>query len=161
MVKIEIAFENFHFWEFFILGRLPMRIRPPEKSLCFSTFFEYAFEPSTIKGSAFPTVPLFECAFEPSFPLERASKPWFPSSFHLFNSAPSSPIMTILKNPRISITMWPSGQVTHYNVTIFEKSSYFSTGQVTHYNVTTFEKSSYFSFRAGNPLQWKIFIFFH
>jgi len=28
--------------------------------------FECAFEPSTIKGSAFPILPLFKCAFEPS-----------------------------------------------------------------------------------------------
>jgi uncharacterized membrane protein SirB2 len=34
--------------------------------------------------------------------------------------------------------MWPSGQVTHYNV---------PTGQVTHYNVTIW---------AGNPLQYTI-----
>jgi len=35
----------------------------------------------------------------------------------------------------------------------WKKSSYFFPGQVTHYNVTTFEKSSYFSHWAGNPLQ--------
>jgi len=50
-------------------------------------------------------------------------------------------IFSLLKNPRI-----------------------FPTGQVTHYNVTTFEKSSYFSHWAGNPLQcdhfWKILVFF-
>jgi len=49
--------------------------------------------------------------------------------------------VTILKNPHI----FPPGQVTHYNVTTFEKSSYFSTGQVTHYNVTILKKSLYFS----------------
>jgi hypothetical protein len=43
MAKIEIAFENF--WEFFNLGKSPIRIRLPEKSLCFSTFFECVFEP--------------------------------------------------------------------------------------------------------------------
>ena len=85
--------------------------------------FECAFEPLTIKGSAFPTLPPFECAFEPSTikdsvfptlpPFECALEPSFPSSFHLLNSGPSSPIMSS-----------------------FEKSSYFSTGQVTHYNVT-------------------------
>jgi len=66
-----------------------------------------------------------------------------------------------LKNPRI----FPTGQVTHYNVTILKNPRiffhwagnplqcdhfwkiivFFPTGQVTHYNVTTFEKSSYFS----------------
>jgi len=81
-----------------------------------------------------------------------------PSSPHFLSSTPLSPHFLrasiswivrlralschLLKNPRIfQIT----GQVTHYNVTTFEKSLYFSTGQVTHYNVTTFEKSSYFS----------------
>jgi len=93
--------------------------------------FECAFEPSTIKGSAFPILPPLECAFEPSphffssapssprpskvvrfltlppfeYALEpsfqHASKPSFPSSFHLLNSAPSSPIRPLLKNPRI------------------------------------------------------------
>jgi len=37
-----------------------------------------------IKGSAFPILPFFECA----------SKPSFPSSFHLLNNVPSSPIMS-------------------------------------------------------------------
>ena len=41
-----------------------------------SFLFERAFEPSTIKGSAFPILPPFECAFEPSP--------------HFFSSAPSS-----------------------------------------------------------------------
>jgi hypothetical protein len=59
-----------------------------------------------------------------------------------------------LKNPRI----FPTGQVTHYNVTIFEKSSYFShwagfTGQVTHYNVTILKNPCIFFHWAGNPLQ--------
>jgi len=45
---LKLLLKSFHFWEFFNLGRLPMRIRPPEKSLCFSTFFEYAFKPSII-----------------------------------------------------------------------------------------------------------------
>jgi hypothetical protein len=39
--------------------------------------FECAFEPSTIKGSAFSILPPFKCAFEPS--------PYF------FSSVPSSP----------------------------------------------------------------------
>jgi hypothetical protein len=42
-----------------------------------SFLFERAFEPLTIKGSAFPILPPFECAFEPSS--------------HFFSSAPSSP----------------------------------------------------------------------
>jgi len=37
-----------HFWEFFNLGKPPMRIRPPAKSLCFSTSFKCAFEPLII-----------------------------------------------------------------------------------------------------------------
>jgi hypothetical protein len=56
----------FYFWEFFSLGMPPMRIRPPEKSLCFSTIFESVFEPSII--------------------IFRA-----PSSPHLISSAPLSP----------------------------------------------------------------------
>jgi hypothetical protein len=47
------------------------------------------------------------------------------------NSAPSSPIMSLLKNPRIL----PSGQVTHYNVTIW-------VGNPLQYTIW-----------AGNPLQ--------
>jgi len=66
-----------------------------------SFLFECAFKPSTIKGSAFSILPPFKCALEPSFPFEHASEPSFPSSFHLLNSAPSSPIMSLLKNPRI------------------------------------------------------------
>jgi len=167
-----------------------------------SFLFECAFELSTIKGSAFPILPPLECAFEPSphffssapssprpskvvrfltlptfeYALEpsfqHASKPSFPSSFHLLNSAPSSPIKPLLKNPHI----FPPGQVTHYNVTIFEKSSYFShwagnplqcdqfekssyfsTGQVTHYNVTICEKSLYFS--IGPVTHYNVTIF--
>jgi hypothetical protein len=41
MAKIEIAFEIFHFWEIFNLGRPPIRIKPPEKSLYFSTTFHF------------------------------------------------------------------------------------------------------------------------
>jgi len=93
---LKLLLKNFYFWEFFNLGRLPMRIRPPEKSLYFSTTFQFpllrqcisyptsfwvlferAFEPSTIIGSAFPILPPFERAFEPSS--------------YFFSSAPSSP----------------------------------------------------------------------
>jgi len=51
--------------------------------------FERAFEPSTIKGSAFPILPPFERAFEPSSYLHLRA----PSSPRLisFSSTPSSP----------------------------------------------------------------------
>jgi hypothetical protein len=39
MAKIEIAFENFSLLRIFQPGQAAMRIRPPEKSLCFSTSF--------------------------------------------------------------------------------------------------------------------------
>jgi hypothetical protein len=52
--------------------------------------------------------------------------------------------------------MWPSGQVTHYNI---------PTGQVTHYNVTIWVGNPLqYTIWAGNPLQcdhfWKILVFF-
>jgi len=57
--------------------------------------------------------------------------------------------------------MWPSGLVTHYNVTIWagnplqfdhpEKSSYFSTGQVTHYNVTILKNHRIFKSSGRSP----------
>jgi len=52
--------------------------------------------------------------------------------------------------------MWPSGQVTHYNI---------PTGQVTHYNVTIWVGNPLqYTNWAGNPLQcdhfWKIIVFF-
>ena len=63
--RLKLLLKIFHFWEFFNLGRPPMRIRPTEKSLCFSTFFNRAFEPSII--------------------IFRA-----PSSLHLLSSTPLS-----------------------------------------------------------------------
>jgi hypothetical protein len=110
---LKLLLKHFHFWEFFNLGRLPIRIRPPKKkkkslyifpphfsfhswgsafpilppflrALILSPFerafepsfylhFESAFEPSTIKGSAFPILPPLECVFEPSFSFELLS----------------------------------------------------------------------------------------
>jgi len=63
---LKLLLKNFHFWEFFNLGRPPTRIRPSEKSLCFSI---------TLK-----------CAFEPLIIIFRAL-----SSPYLLSSAPSSP----------------------------------------------------------------------
>jgi hypothetical protein len=65
--QLEMAKKWNCFWKIFNLGRLPMRIRPPKKSLCFSYHF-------------------FECAFEPSIIIFRA-----PSRPHFLSSAPSSP----------------------------------------------------------------------
>jgi len=93
--KIEIAVEIFFiFWEIFNLGRPPMRIKPPEKSLCFSTSFECSFEPLMIIFRAPPSPYLlvrlralisFKCAFEPLIRIFRAL-----SSPYLLLSAPSS-----------------------------------------------------------------------
>jgi hypothetical protein len=76
-----------------------MRIRPPEKSLCFSTFFECAFEPSIIIFSAsssphllssaslspwpskvvcFLTLPLFWVCLRALTSCKRAFEPSFP-----------------------------------------------------------------------------------
>jgi len=63
---LKLLLKNLHFWEFFNLGRSPTRIRPFEKSLCFSI---------TLK-----------CAFEPLIVIFRAL-----SSPYLLSSAPSSP----------------------------------------------------------------------
>jgi len=63
---LKLLLKNFHFWEFFNLGRPPTRIRPSEKSLCFSI---------TLK-----------CAFEPLIIIFRVL-----SSLNLLSSAPSSP----------------------------------------------------------------------
>jgi hypothetical protein len=76
------------------------RVGPtPIKGSTFPTLshFKCAFESSIIKGSAFPTLPHFECAFEPSTikgsafpilpPLECALKP----SPYFFSNVPSSP----------------------------------------------------------------------
>jgi hypothetical protein len=62
-----------HFYFFFECAFEPSTI----KGTVFSTLppFECAFEPSTIKGSAFPTLPPFECVFEPCVP--------YPTSFQV------------------------------------------------------------------------------
>jgi len=137
-----------------------------------SFLFECAFEPSTIKGSAFYILPPFKCALEPSFPFSTPLSPHFlraSISWIVHLQALSDHFWKIL-------AFFPPGQVTNYNVTIFEKSSYFShwagnplqcdqfekssyfsTGQVTHYNVTICEKSSYFS--IGPVTHYNVTIF--
>jgi hypothetical protein len=107
----------FHFWEIFNLGRPPMRIKPPEKSLCFSTSFECAFEPLMIIFRAPPSPYLlvrlralisFKCAFEPLIRIFRAfSSPYLllraPSSLISFKCAfkPLSIIFRALSSPYI------------------------------------------------------------
>jgi len=126
--------------------------------------FKRAFEPSTIKGSAFPIIPQFEHAFEPSsyFFSSVPSSPRPSKVVHFLSylllSAPPSPhflrvfiywimclrALSCLIKKKILVfflwagnpLQWPSGQVTHYNI---------PSGQVTHYNVTIW---------AGNPLQY-------
>ena len=104
--RLKLLLKIFHFWEFFNLGRPPMRIRPPEKSLCFSTSFECTFEPSIIifrapssthflssapsslwpsKVVRFLTLPPFSRALSSRYLLSSA-----PSSLHLLSSAPLS-----------------------------------------------------------------------
>jgi len=77
MAKIEIAFENFSLLRIFQPGQAAHENWATGKISVFLTSFECAFEPSTIKGSAFPILPPLEWAFEPSP--------------HFFSSAPSSP----------------------------------------------------------------------
>ena len=74
------------FWEFFNLGRPPMRIRPPKKSLCFSTSFKCAFEPFII---------IFRALSSPYLLSNAPSSLWSSffralSSPYLLSSAPSS-----------------------------------------------------------------------
>jgi hypothetical protein len=38
---LKLLLKNFHFWEFFNLGRPPMRIRPPKKKKKNSIFFHH------------------------------------------------------------------------------------------------------------------------
>jgi len=97
--RLKLLLKIFHFWEFFNLGRPPMRIRPPEKSLCFSTFFECVFEPSIIifrapssphllssaslspwpsKVVCFLTLPLFWVRLQALTSFERAFEPSLP-----------------------------------------------------------------------------------
>jgi len=98
---LKLLLKNFHFWEFFNLGRPPTRIRPSEKSLYFSITLKCAFEPLiiifralsslyllskcafellTIQGIAFLSLTsLFENTFEPYLPSNAPSSLW--SSF--------------------------------------------------------------------------------
>jgi len=134
----------------------------PFKVVCFLTPspFECAFEPSPlssapssprpIKVVRFLTLPPFKCALELSFPFERVCEPSFRLSFHLLNSAPSSPIMSSLEK---FLYFGNPLQCDHP-----EKSLYFSTRQVTHYNVTFLKNPRIFPLViffhwAGNPLQ--------
>jgi len=163
----------FHFWEFFNLARPPMRIRPPEKSLYFSplssapsspqpskvvfypTFFwvrlraltsfpfECAFEPSTIKGSAFPILPPLECAFEPS--------PYF------FSSAPSSPrpskVVHFLSYLLLSASSSPHFLSSTPLSPHFLRASISWIVRLRALSWPSWKKSAYFSPWAGNPLQ--------
>jgi hypothetical protein len=126
---LKLLLKNFHFWEFFNLGRSPTRIRPSENSLCFSITLKCAFEPLIIIFRAFSSLNLlssassspwpskvvhflsylllsapssphlisFKCAFEPStikgsaFPILPPLEWAFEPSPHFFSSAPSSP----------------------------------------------------------------------
>ena len=74
--QLEMAKDWNCFWEFFNLGRPPPRIRPSEKSLCFSTSLKCAFEPSII---------IFSAPLSPRFPSSA------PMSPHIFSSTPVSP----------------------------------------------------------------------
>jgi hypothetical protein len=121
-----------------------------------SFLFECAFEPSTIKGSAFSIIPPFECAFEPSP--------------HFFSSAPSSPrpfkVVRFLTLPHFECTLEPSFPFEHASEPSFPSSFHLLNSATSSPIMSSFEKSSYFSNHwAGNPLQcdyfWKILVFFH
>jgi hypothetical protein len=75
---LKLLLKNFHFWEFFNLGRPPMRIRSPKKKSLYIFPPHFSFHSW---GSAFPILPPFEFFFERAFE---------PSSY-LHSSAPSSP----------------------------------------------------------------------
>jgi len=151
--RLILLLKIFHFWEFFNLGRPPMRIRPPEKSLNFSTSFDCAFEPSIIilsvslsphlQGSAFPNPTSFlvrlwaldhlQCSAFPN-PHHLSSAPLSP---HFLLSAPSSPhflwalISWIVRLRALSchplkFFIFFHWQVTHYNVTNLKNPRIFS-----------------------------------
>jgi len=162
--RSKLLLKNFHFWEIFNLGRPPMRITPPEKSLCFSTSFKCAFEPSIIffKASLSPWPFKVVCFLTLSlFFREHLQALIFflsaPLSPRFFSSAPSSPrpffgvrlrALTSFECAFKPSTILSSAPSSLYFPFSFywagnllqcdhpEKSLNFSIGQVTHYNVT-------------------------
>ena len=117
-----------------------MKIRPPEKYLYFPTtfhspferafepslipiraclralvlfFFERAFEPWTIKGSAFPILPPFERAFEPSScffssaPLSPRPSKVVHFLSYLHSSAPLSPCLISIRTRLRALVLSP------------------------------------------------------
>jgi len=85
--RLKLFLKIFHFWEFFNLGKLSMRIKPPEKFMCFSTSFECAFEPSII---------IFRAPLSPHFLSSVPSSPW-PSKVVFFLTLP--PFLRALSSP--------------------------------------------------------------
>ena len=104
---LKLLLKNFHFWEFFNLGRPPMRIRPPEKYLYFPTTFhspfERAFEPLSCFFSSAPSSP------RPSKVVHFLS--------YLHSSAPSSPRLIYIRARLRALVLSPFERA-------FEPSSY-------------------------------------
>jgi hypothetical protein len=107
---LKLLLKNFHFWEFFNLGRPPTRIRPSENSLCFSITLKCAFEPLIIIFRALSSLNLLSSA---------PSSPWPSRVVHFLSylllSAPSSPHLISFKCAFEPLTIkgWPS-KVVHF-----------------------------------------------
>ena len=112
-----------------------MGIRPPEKSLYFSTTFQ---QPSKVVH--FLSYFHLSAPSSPRLTFERAFEP----SSYLFSSAPSSPRPSKVVH---FLSYLHSSAPTRPRLIKKKIPCILPTGQITHYNVTNW---------AGNPLQYTI-----
>jgi len=114
---LKLLLKNFHVWEFFNLGRPPMRIRPPKKKNLYIFPPHFSFHSW---GSAFPILLpfefFFERAFEPSSYLHSSA----PSShrFISISRAPSSPRPSKVVH-FLSYLLWSASSSTHFPLSFY------------------------------------------
>jgi len=88
---LKFLLKNFHFWEFFNLGRSLMRIRPPKKKKKISLFFHHlsVSTPEVVHFLSYLILSSFRARLRALVlsPFERAFEP----SSYFFSSAPLSP----------------------------------------------------------------------
>jgi len=122
---LKLLLKHFHFWEFFSLGRLPIRIRLHKKKIkkIKKKKFLYIFPPHFSFhswSSAFPILPPFEFFFEHAFE---------PSSY-LHSSTPSSPrfisISRVPSSPQpskvvhfLSYLLWSASSSPHFSLSFY------------------------------------------
>jgi hypothetical protein len=149
---LKLLWKNFHFWEFFNLGRAPMRnshLKKKKKKNNFSIFFPPHFSLHSW-GSAFPILPPFEFFFERAFE---------PSSY-LHSSAPSSPRFISISeaplSPRplkvvhfLSYLLWSASASPHFPSSFYLLNNAPSSPVISYFK----KKILVFIHWVGNPLQ--------